>query len=151
VPNVCNSGHDHPCRDGSPGGLVAANEWLKTWVPKILASPAFGDNGLLVVTFDEATVVGAGLDATSCCGDLPTPNLTKPAGLVGPGGGRVGAVLIGKAITPGSVDETAYNHYSLLCSLENMWGLDKLGYAGNPATPCFGADVFNADPTFATP
>ena len=147
VPNLCNDGHDHGCVDGEPGGLESANTFLQAWVPKILASPAFGENGLLVVTFDEADVAG---DASSCCGDLPSPNLgDKQAGISGPGGGRVGAVVIGSAVEPGTVVDTAYNHYSLLCSLENLWGLDKLGYAGNPATPCFGADVFSADPSFA--
>ena len=148
VPNLCSDGHDHTCVDGEPGGLVAADSWLEEWVPKILAAPAFQDNGLLIVTFDEAEIGG---DATACCGDLPAPNLTKPAGLSGPGGGRVGAVLIGSAVSPGSTNDTAYNHYSLLCSLENLWGLEKLGYAAHPDTPCFGADVFDADPAFATP
>ena len=35
TPNLCNSGHDGPCVDGSRGGLVAADAWLRTWVPKI--------------------------------------------------------------------------------------------------------------------
>jgi phosphatidylinositol-3-phosphatase len=141
VPSVCNDGHDHPCVDGAPGGLISADEFLKTWVPKVLAAPAFQDNGLLVVTFDEADIGG---DSTGCCGDLPSPNLEGPVGLNGPGGGRVGAVLIGTAIGPGTVVDTPYNHYSLLCSMEELWGLDKLGYAGNSATPCFGADVYSA-------
>ena len=42
-------------------------------------------------------------------------------------GGRIGAVLIGPAITPGTVSDTAYNHYSLLCSMERLWGLELLG------------------------
>jgi hypothetical protein len=148
VPNLCSDGHDQTCAKGGLGGMEAANAFLQEWVPKLQASPAFEDNGLLIVTFDEADVTS---DATSCCGDLPSPNLTSPAGISGPGGGRVGAVLIGAAITPGSVNDNPYNHYSLLCSLENLWGLDKLGYAGNPATPCFGDDVYNADPGYATP
>src|SRR5579862_9637186 len=38
TPNVCNDGHDSPCKDGRPGGLTSADAWLRTWVPKILAS-----------------------------------------------------------------------------------------------------------------
>lgn len=147
VPNLCSDGHDDECSNGRLGGMEGINAFLEEWVPKLQASAAFQDNGLLIVTFDEAEVTS---DASSCCGDLPSPNLTGPAGISGPGGGRVGAVLIGAAITPGSVNDTAYNHYSLLCSLENLWGLDRLGYAANAATPCFGDDVYNADPSYAT-
>ncbi|MDO8391509.1 MAG: alkaline phosphatase family protein [Actinomycetota bacterium] len=144
VPGLCDDGHDSPCADGSAGGAPRADEWLRTWVPKILVSPAMADGGLLIITFDEAEAGGDLKDAGSCCGDLPSPNLDGPAGVSGPGGGRIGAVLIGAAVAPGSVSDTSYNHYSLLCSLEQLWGLDRLGYAGHPSTPCFGADVYTA-------
>src|SRR5262249_29929993 len=54
TPNVCNDGHDAPCKDGRPGGLVSADAFLKTWVPKILASPAYKAGGMLIITIDEA-------------------------------------------------------------------------------------------------
>ena len=54
TPNLCNDGHDDPCVDGRPGGLVAADAWLREWVPRILQSPAFRQDGMLVITFDEA-------------------------------------------------------------------------------------------------
>ena len=47
----------------------------------------------------------------------------------GPGGGRTGAVLLSPAITPGTTLTPAYNHYSLLRSLEDWFGLAALGYA----------------------
>ncbi|MGI8697752.1 MAG: alkaline phosphatase family protein, partial [Mycobacteriales bacterium] len=53
TPNLCHDGHDEPCVTGEPGGLVTADKWLQQWVPKILSSPAFKKDGLLVVTFDE--------------------------------------------------------------------------------------------------
>ena len=150
TPDLCSDGHDGTCADGSAGGAARADEWLRAWVPKILASPAMADGGLLVITFDEAETSGANPDARSCCGDRPAPNLGGPAGIIGAGGGRIGAVVIGAAITPGSVSDTAYDHYSLLCSLERLWGLDLLGYAAHPSTTCFGADVYTADPSFAS-
>jgi hypothetical protein len=88
IPGLCSDGHDHTCVDGSEGWMKASNKWLAEWIPKILNSAAFKDNGLLIVTFDEAAITGDGADASSCCGDLPTPNLSTLAGLSGPGGGR---------------------------------------------------------------
>jgi phosphatidylinositol-3-phosphatase len=91
TPNLCNSGHDDPCVDGSPGGLVAVNAFLKIWVPQILDSPAYKDGGLLIITFDEAES-----DTASCCHESTSPNVTAP-GVSGPGGGpnrRGGALTV---------------------------------------------------------
>lgn len=143
VPDLCNDAHDETCRDGGPGGLAAADAFLRTWVPRLTAAPAFAENGLLVVVFDEAP---AGADASGCCGELQGPNQTEPAGKTGPGGGRTGAVLVSPLIAPGSVNDTPYNHFSLLCSVEDLWGLEHLGFAAHPSTPCFGDDVWG---TFA--
>ena len=66
TPNVCDDGHDSPCKDGRPGGLTSADAFLKAWVPKILASPAFKADGMLVITFDEADS-GKTDDTTACC------------------------------------------------------------------------------------
>jgi hypothetical protein len=56
-----------------------------------------------------------------------TPNAggTTP----GPGGGRIGAVLVSPFIKPETVDKTPYNHYSFLRTAEDLFGLDHLGYA----------------------
>jgi hypothetical protein len=39
--------------NGQPGGLVSADMFLQTWVPRIIASPAYKRDGLLVMAFDE--------------------------------------------------------------------------------------------------
>jgi len=52
TPNLCNDGHDSPCVDGRPGGLVSVNAWLSVWVPKILNSPAYQADGALIITAD---------------------------------------------------------------------------------------------------
>jgi phospholipase C len=142
TPNLCDDGHDAPCIDGRPGGLVSADAWLTTWVPKIMASPAYADDGLIVITFDEAEPTGSGTDATACCNTPPAPNTSTP-GVVGPGGGRVGALLLSPHVAPNSTDETPYNHYSLLCSMEDAFGLPRLGFAGAPGLTCFGSDVYD--------
>ncbi len=141
TPNLCNDGHDEPCVTGEPGGLVTADKWLQHWVPKILNSAAFKQDGLLVVTFDEAEAFGGEQDASACCGEGPGPNSPLP-GIFGPGGGRVGAVLVSPYIRAGSFNDTAYNHYGLLCSIEDIFGLAHLGYAATTQR-CFGPEVYN--------
>jgi hypothetical protein len=144
TPGLCNDGHDAKCPDGSPGGLVAANTWLQQWVPKILASPAFKKDGLLIVTFDEAEAVGDTADATTCCNTPTYPNVTAASVTKeGSGGGRVGAVLLSRFIKAGSTSATPYNHFAMLCSLEDIYGLKYLGYAAQPGLQCFGKDVYN--------
>lgn len=141
TPNLCHDGHDEPCVTGEPGGLVTADKWLQQWVPKILGSAAFKQNGLLVVTFDEAEAFKENQDASACCGEGAGPNTPLP-GIFGLGGGRVGAVLVSPYIRPGSFNNTPYNHYGLLCSIEDIFGLAHLGYAGTTQR-CFGPEVYN--------
>jgi phospholipase C len=141
TPDLCSDGHDTDCVDGRPGGLVSADEFLKEWVPLITASPAFRDSGLLLVYFDESGFTGAE-GATACCGETFGPNTPLP-GLFGPGGGRSGAVLLSQYTQPGSVNDTAYNHYSLLRSIENLFGLDYIGFAKQSGLKAFGEDVYN--------
>ncbi len=62
-------------------------------------------------------------------------------------GGKVGLLLISKYVKPGSVNVTGeYNHYSLLASIENLFGLSHLGYASSPEVLAFDASVYNAHP-----
>jgi hypothetical protein len=142
TPNLCNDGHDYPCTNqpSGPSALADIDSFLETWVPKITGSPAFKQNGLLEITFDESD--GAQSDASSCCEEIPGPGSPLP-GITGPGGGRIGAVLISPFIKPGTVSSTPYNHYSSLATFESLFGLPRLADAASvPAT--FGADVFTA-------
>jgi hypothetical protein len=147
TPNLCSDGHDAPCVDGRPGGLVSANRFLEKWAPRILHSPAFRKRGLLIVTFDEAEGSGGNADSSACCGEQPGPNLIPPdtpgALNPGPGGGKVGAVLISPCITPGTVNRTPYNHYSMLRSIEDNFGLAHLGYAAQAGLAPFGTKTLN--------
>jgi hypothetical protein len=138
TPNVCHDGHDKPCVDGEPGGLVSADQFLSELVPKILESPAYKADGMLIITVDEAEIT----NATACCNTPPSPNAEKP-GLSGPGGGRIGTLLVSSRVRANTIDSTPYNHYSLLCSLEDIFGLKHLGFAGAPGLGCFGRDVYD--------
>ena len=141
TPDLCHDGHDAPCADGKPGGLRSVDTWLRTWVPRILRSPAFQRNGMLVITADESD--GPQSDATACCGEGAAPNSPLP-GIVGMGGGRVGALVISRFVKPGTWSTTPYNHYSLLGSIEEIFGLPRLGYAGAADLDRFGLDVYNS-------
>jgi len=105
-----------------------------------MAAPAYRDDGLIVVTFDE------GSDPAACCGEasgfrLDHPNVPLP-GKNGPGGGRTGAVLLSPLIRPGTISTVDYNHYSLLRTIEDIFGLPHLGDAAMPQVRSFGPDVF---------
>src|SRR5580704_17826569 len=145
TPNLCHDGHDSPCVDGEPGGLVSADAFLQKWVPQILGSPAYQRDGLLLILFDEAEFSGSSADSTACCNELPGPNSPLP-GIAGPGGGRVGAVVLSKFVRRGTVVSTPYNHYSMLRTIEGLFGLAYLGFAGQSGLNEFGVDVFVAAP-----
>ncbi len=164
TPNLCHDGHDgggnKRCVDGQPGGLVSVDKFLADIVPIVLASEAYKHDGLLIVTFDEADSESG--DASACCHEPNGPNVKhgsmivfdnpppKPPdripdrgpGVTGPGGGRIGAVLVSRFIKPGTISATAYNHYSLLRSIEDFFGLEYLGYAGQKGLESFGKDIF---------
>ena len=141
TPNLCNDGHDPECIDGGPGGFQAVDAFLRKWVPLITSSPAFKKDGLLIVTFDESA--GNGPEgATACCGERSLPGAQRPAGYFGPGGGRIGAVMVSPFIKPGTVSNEPYNHYSLLRTVEDIYGLAHLGYAAEPELKPIGTDVF---------
>jgi hypothetical protein len=128
TPNLCDDGHDTPCVDGRPGGLESADSWLQQQIPAILDSPAFMQDGVLVITFDES--------------ETKTPGPSEVTG--GTAGGRVGALVISPFTKGGTTSDTKYNHYSLLASIEDIFSLPRLGYAAAPDLNSFGPDVFNA-------
>jgi len=136
-PNLCNDGHDTNCANGDPGGLTQINTSLMSLVPMITSSPAFKDDGLLLIFFDEA----ATSDSTSCCGEIPGPLSAMP-GITGSGGGNAGLVALSRYIKGGTVTMMPYNHYAMLRSVEDYFGLSHLGYANASGLAPFGPDVF---------
>ena len=149
TPDLCSDGHDSPCADGRPGGLKSVDAFLRSWVPRIMSSPAFAKDGLLIVTSDESE----SQTSEGCCGEKAGPNSPDP-GIYpsggGMGGGRVGTLVIGTCVRAGVKDATPYNHYSLLRSLEDVFGISSggadgkghLGFAGAAGLKAFGRDVF---------
>jgi phosphatidylinositol-3-phosphatase len=145
TPNLCDDGHDWPCKN-QPSGPSAYSDYdrfLETWVPLITGSPAFKENGMLIVTFDEAET---GTDADSaCCDERPGPAAAAP-GVNGPGGGIIGAVVLSPFVKPGTVSTVDYNDFSLLATLEEIFGVPRLGEAAT-TTSVIGRDVFDKNPS----
>jgi hypothetical protein len=61
--------------------------------------------------------------------------------------------MVSNCIRPGTVSTDPYNHYSLLRSVEDNFGLPHLGYAAQAGLQPFGKDVLNVPscPKGATP
>jgi hypothetical protein len=150
VPSLCDDGNPAPCEPGRPGGLVPAEVFLRKVVPPILASKSYEHGGLLVITVDQAPASGAYADSSSCCGQPAFPALPAPPALPGggtarpTGGGQVGALLLSPYVKAGTTSQETFNHFSLLRTIEDLFGLRHLGYAALPKVEAFGASVFNA-------
>lgn len=94
IPNNCESGHD-PC-GGSPQRQF--DDFLRREIPKIEASPAFGSDGTIMITWDE--------------GDDPP---YSPRHVV--------LAVLGPLVKPGAYGGARLTHYSLLRTIEDGFGL----------------------------
>ena len=113
-----------------------------------MRSAAYKKDGLIVITWDEAESSGSSGDADACCGEPQFPNTpNNGATIPGRGGGRTGAVMLSPYIDPGTISLEAYNHFSLLRSVEDTFGLGHLGYAARAGLRPFGSDVFTCNPS----
>ena len=113
VPNLCNDGSESPCVDGSPGGLPAADAFLSTWVPKILASPAYQEDGLLIVTF------AGNVAADAAAPDAPSVN---------------GTLLVSRYAQAGSTSGSEYDPYALLRSIQDLFALKPLARSADASS-----------------
>jgi hypothetical protein len=109
IPNGCDDGEAN-CKPVN-NRYTQFDDFLAAEVPKIEASPAFGSNGVIIVTYDEDERAG---------GLAPKNGLGS--------GGHVVCAIISPLATPGAYAQK-YFHYSLLRTLEDGFGLG--GYLGN--------------------
>lgn len=89
------------CHDMHDCSVTVGDSFLKGLVPKILNSPAWQKDGVLFITWDEGTT-----------------NLG--------GGGRVPLLVISNRVTQGFQSRAVYNHYSLVRTIQDAWGLGCL-------------------------
>ena len=163
VPDQCNDMHggvytavdghpETPCPYGSANDDAndaalkqKADAFVKTTVDEIMASPAWkGGKAAIFIVSDEGDYTGnktnGGWDSPAGCCDSPVlpagaadVNAAWPGGVYG--GGLVPAIVIvnqgGKS--GGYTSTTPYNHYSLLATIEDAWGLPNLAYAADSA------------------
>ena len=99
------------CDDMHDCPVATGDAWLKAHVVPLLHSPALA-GGVVFVVFDEGSS-GEG------------------------GGGHVEALALGPMVKPGSVFARPTNHYGLLRTIEDAWGLPRLGLS-RTATPIGG-------------
>jgi hypothetical protein len=143
APDRCHDGNPTPCTPGAAAGMAPANAFLEEVVPEILTSKAYEESGLLVITVDEAPSSGEYADSSSCCGQPQFPNLPSPAGGLSPrGGGAVGALLLSPFVQAATTSQEPFNHFSLLRTVEDLFGLAHLGYAALPAVKSFEPSMF---------
>jgi hypothetical protein len=131
VPNQCNEMHGLK-GPGLPPGCSAedvpalirrGDKVLAGIVKKVQATRAWrsSDNFAIVVTFDE----GAGKTREGCCGVTPD----APSNF---GGGHIPTIVIANHGPRAVSDATPYNHYSLLRTIEDAFGIDEhLGHAAD--------------------
>jgi len=118
VPNLNNDGHN--------GTLGQADSWLQTHIAPLLSNPAFQQDGILIIVFDEALTS----DATH-------------------GGGHVAAVMVGPGVKKGFKSTALYQHQNLLRTVMDALGVNS--YPGAAATAKDMADLFAGSSPAPTP
>lgn len=148
APDTCDSGVETTCANGKPGGLEASDAFLRRVVPPILASPAYRANGALMIVFTaggalRAPAGGTSPTTTTTTGTTTTTTATMTAtttttttttaatetSATTTGPLRTGALVLSRFTTRGSVDAHRYDPYSVLRSLEDIFGVSALAHA----------------------
>jgi phospholipase C len=106
TPNLCHDMHNCSVQTG--------DTWLQSFVPQILNFPAWQSQGVLFITWDE------GESDAGCCQIAH--------------GGHIPALVISPLGKAGFQSQVAYDHASLLLTIEEAWGLGKLGDAACSCT-----------------
>jgi hypothetical protein len=100
-PNLCDDGHD--C------GVGAGDRFLARTVPALLRE--LGPHGFLVLTWDEGT------SGNGCCGVAH--------------GGHVATILAGPDVIRGARQRTPVDHYGVLATIEQAFGVPLLAGAAD--------------------
>jgi acid phosphatase len=99
--------------DMHKGSVTDGDRWLAAFIPPILSSAAWQQNGLLVITWDEG-------ESNSGCCDLAA-------------GGHVPLLALTPQHKGGSQIMDPATHYHLLRTIEDLWKLDHLAQSADQA------------------
>ena len=123
VPDQCHDMHGTGSCTDTNSLITAGDAYVGQTVSAIMNSKSWTQGrDAIVVTWDEDDFSDAGKTGTGCCG-------------ADPGGGHVATIVITNKGKFPLTDGTAYNHYSLLRSYEEAFGLPFLAHAGDAAVP----------------
>lgn len=108
------------------------------------ATTTTGTTGTTTTTTTTTTSTGTDATGTTTTTSASPPgSSTFGSGNPTGGGGQVGLVLISQYVKPGTQDAIdSFNHFSLLASIESLFGLKRIAYAGDPLLPVFGTSVY---------
>ncbi len=127
-PDQCNDMHgrastpDDPCDFSQVPALIAAGDsFLLNTVSAIMNSSAWTGNSVIFITWDESDFTGTGLDGfgdtSGCCDSV-----------AGAGGGHVLTITISHSDHAPRTSDVAYNHYSMLATIQGGWQLGCLAF-----------------------
>ena len=126
-PDQCNDMHGRGGTDPATDRCNFANEndliqdgdaFLSSTVGKIMASPAWGGNSAIFITWDESDFPFN--DVSGCCDAVP-------------GGGHVVTLVISHSDHSARTSSAAYNHYSMLATIEQGWQIGCLAFTCDSA------------------
>jgi hypothetical protein len=120
-------GSSDPCDFSNEQLLIQAGDtFLSQTVSAIMNSQAWTGNSVIFITWDESDFTGSGFngfgDDRGCCDSVP-----------GQGGGNVLTITISHSDHAPRSSSVAYNHYSLLATIEGGWGLGCLAFTCDTA------------------
>jgi phospholipase C len=131
VPDQCHDMHGIAACGDENELISTGDTYVGQLVRAIMHSEVWSDGrNAIVITWDEDDFSDVGQPGTGCCG-------------ADPGGGHVVTIVITNKSHHHVADNTPYNHYSLLLSLEKAFGLPCLQNACDqahgvvPMTPLF--------------
>jgi phosphatidylinositol-3-phosphatase len=143
APDLCDDGTSRPCAPGKQDGMAAAEGFLEQVAPEILASKAYKQSGLLIITVAQAPSSGEYADSSSCCDQPQYPNIHASSATAGKGGGEVGALLLSPFIKGAQISQQTYNDFSMLRTIEDVFGLQPLGYAALSGVQALSPSLFS--------
>jgi phosphatidylinositol-3-phosphatase len=123
VPDQCHDMHGTSSCPSTPALISAGDTYVGNAVRAVMASPTWNQGrNAIVITWDEDDYADSGQPGTGCCGS----NV---------GGGHVVTIVITNHGMYPVQDGTAYNHYSLLRSMEAAFGVPCLAHACDAVVP----------------